>query len=537
MARHPTAHLTCLILFGVLLPVFLTMQAGAQSLRLIWGIDTPTPPMNQSVRVTDLAADDSNNSYVVGYEGVAPDFRYLTIKYRDDRTPAWTQRYRGEDGSESRGSAIAVDDEGNVYVTGYSYGDSTYVDYATVKYSPAGEELWVARYSSPGRSTDIPNAIGLDGRGNVYVTGESHSGGTYDFATVKYSSSGEELWVARYDGLAHLNDRAFRLGFDAAGSVYVLGSSEEWNGRDILLVKYDTSGQELWAIRYDGQDHLNDDPGGLAVSGDGTSYVTGKSDNNGFTWSYCVTLKVSPAGGVDWAKMVTPHQANAGVSVAIDTSGVVFVTVSSWAARSYFADVYCFGEDGTLSWSGSAGNTPGEIAAAPWGGAYYAADPASVGAVAAEGSRERVNAGSGTPVGIALGGRGNVFFLSTARMDRFVDDLFQGVDDPDHGIPEEFVLKQNYPNPFNPSTTIRYALPVRSYITLSIFNTLGQLVATIVEGEMDPGYHEVVFNASGLASGMYLYRLQVRPLYSAIGLDSKSGAVGFVQSRKMLVVR
>jgi hypothetical protein len=66
---------------------------------------------------------------------------------------------------------------------------------------------------------------------------------------------------------------------------------------------------------------------------------------------------------------------------------------------------------------------------------------------------------------------------------------------------------QNYPNPFNPSTVIRYAIPNRSLVTLAAFNTLGQQVAVLQCGEQDAGYHEVAFEAHGLPSGVYFYRL------------------------------
>jgi hypothetical protein len=89
-------------------------------------------------------------------------------------------------------------------------------------------------------------------------------------------------------------------------------------------------------------------------------------------------------------------------------------------------------------------------------------------------------------------------------------------------LPTQFSLQQNYPNPFNPSTTITYALPQRLSIELTVFNSLGQRVAMLVQGEQEAGHHEVKFDASGLASGVYFYRLQ---------------AGSFVQTRKLLLVR
>lgn len=75
------------------------------------------------------------------------------------------------------------------------------------------------------------------------------------------------------------------------------------------------------------------------------------------------------------------------------------------------------------------------------------------------------------------------------------------------GLPKAVELSQNYPNPFNPTTTIRYALPQTSAVTLEIFNMLGQKIVTIVNGQQASGSHTVSWNASGLSSGIYYYRL------------------------------
>ena len=89
-------------------------------------------------------------------------------------------------------------------------------------------------------------------------------------------------------------------------------------------------------------------------------------------------------------------------------------------------------------------------------------------------------------------------------------------------LPKEYSLEQNYPNPFNPSTVIRYELPGGVNVLLDVYNSLGERVATLVDGPQGAGTHEVSFNGGSLASGMYLYRL-------------KAGS--YQVTRKMLLVR
>ncbi len=96
--------------------------------------------------------------------------------------------------------------------------------------------------------------------------------------------------------------------------------------------------------------------------------------------------------------------------------------------------------------------------------------------------------------------------------------------------PTTFRLEQNYPNPFNPSTTIQYDVSSRTHVVLLVYNILGQKVAELVNGEKDAGHYEVRFEASGLSSGVYLYRLQA-------GSASTSSAQSFVQTRKMVVLK
>jgi endonuclease/exonuclease/phosphatase family metal-dependent hydrolase len=95
-----------------------------------------------------------------------------------------------------------------------------------------------------------------------------------------------------------------------------------------------------------------------------------------------------------------------------------------------------------------------------------------------------------------------------------IDDIRLGdvpvgiFDEQGSDVPDEFALSQNYPNPFNPVTNIRYQVPEHSRVTIEVFNVTGQRVATLLNEDRQPGYHTVTFNGNGLASGVYLYRMQ-----------------------------
>ncbi len=103
--------------------------------------------------------------------------------------------------------------------------------------------------------------------------------------------------------------------------------------------------------------------------------------------------------------------------------------------------------------------------------------------------------------------------------------------------PIAFELSQNYPNPFNPSTTIRYGLPHESHVHLVVVNTLGQHMATLVQEDRAAGYHEVRFDASGLPSGMYFYRVEIRPVDPGTVRNSGIGTGGFAETRRFLLLR
>ncbi|RLC65529.1 MAG: hypothetical protein DRH97_07835, partial [Chloroflexi bacterium] len=249
-----------------------------------------------------LALDGSGNIYVTGYSWVSDTSSdYATMKYDTNGNQLWVARYNGPASSEDWSLDVTLDSSGNVYVTGWSIGNDTESDYATVKYDSDGNQLWVARYDGPVSGYDLAYAIAIDYSGDIYTTGWSQGYSTEaDCATIKYDSDGNQLWVARYNGPASSEDKSYAITVDAWAHVYVTGWSQG-NGTeaDYATIKYDSDGNQLWVARYDGPVSGDDNGHNIAIDNWGNVYVTGWSTGNGTEADYA-TVKYTNNGDPEW---------------------------------------------------------------------------------------------------------------------------------------------------------------------------------------------------------------------------------------------
>jgi hypothetical protein len=94
--------------------------------------------------------------------------------------------------------------------------------------------------------------------------------------------------------------------------------------------------------------------------------------------------------------------------------------------------------------------------------------------------------------------------------------------------PKEYTLYQNYPNPFNPATTIKYSLPFDSHVRIAIYSILGELMDVVVDEVKEVGFHDYIWNATNLASGVYIYSIEAK---------SVSGEKNYTSVKKMMIMK
>ncbi len=281
----------------------------------------------------DIEIDNNGNIYVTGYTYVSGgNYDFITLKYDNNGVLQWSQVYNGSSNGFDEAYAIAVDANGNSYVTGGSDAGSQGSNFVTLKYGPGGSIIWTQTYNGPGNSIDAATQITLDGSGNVYVAGHSFGSSTdLDFATIKYNNSGVQQWVARYNNNSiNSFDIPEAITLDNAGNVYVGGSS--YGGlatdNDYLLVKYDNNGTQQWAQYFDGDANEEDKIYDIIADNNQNIYITGRSLGINATGENIITLKYDALGNLIWRNDYNgpANGYDEGRAIAIGASGALYVT-------------------------------------------------------------------------------------------------------------------------------------------------------------------------------------------------------------------
>jgi len=313
-------------------------------------------------QATALAVDNSGNVFVTGYSpatSIAPSYYdIVTIKYSNAGVPLWTNRYNGPADGRDHPNAIAVDDLGDVLIAGYSANLKSYpydYDYVAIKYASTGDLLWINRHSGSGGGDDVAVALALNNQGDVVVTGSSTGpGSSTDFLTVAYSSGGAPLWTNRHDGAGNDVDTATAIAADATGNVFVTGYSAAMTGfpsdYGYVTLKYSNTGQPLWTNRYDGPNY-HDYARAVAVDQQGDVFVAGRSVGNHYDFA---TIKYSSAGVAQWTNRYDGpgNSDDSPIAIVTDGSGNVIVAGHSFGnASGYDFATLAYSSTGDLLWT------------------------------------------------------------------------------------------------------------------------------------------------------------------------------------------
>ena len=483
-------------------------------------------------RASGIAVDGSGNAYLTGdtwsenfpvtpgalditYSGAYFGRDIFVAKLDVTGSALCYATFLGEDGDE-QGNGIAVDGSGNAYVTGYTGAEAFPATSGAfdVAYN-GGNDVFVAKLNATGSSLDYATFLGgsgdergdgiaVDGSGNVYVTGSTESdgfptsagafgvthNGDYDAFVAKLNMTGSSLVYSTLLG-GGSRDAGLDIAVDGSGNAYVTGSTESdgfpttagalditHNGDDdAFVVKLNSTGSVLIYSTFLGGG-AEDVGSGIAADGSGHAYLTGHTQSTDFpslagafdptfNGSYdAYVVKLDPMGSdLSYATFLGGGGYDRGSGIVLDGSASAYVSGDTWSA-----------EFPTTA------------------GAF---DPTSNGQMNAFVAKLSL---TDTPV------------LSETAMVK---------------LPKAFDLEQIYPNPFNACTQIRYQISTDGFVSLKIYNTLGQDVRTLVDAAQKVGGHAVTWDGRDdggreLASGLYFCRLK---------------AGGFAETLKMVLVR
>jgi uncharacterized delta-60 repeat protein len=419
--------------------------------------------------------------------------------------------------SNERGYNVAIQADGMIVVAGWSF-NGTNNDFAVVRYTSAG--VLDGGFGTGGKVTtaigsgnDIGRSVAIQADGKIVVAGYSLNS-TYDFAVARYTSAGVldggfgtggKVTTAIGSG----TDFGYSVAIQADGKIVVAGSSNNGTNDDFAVARYTSAG----AL-----------DGGFGTGGKVTTAIVGSSGAGGY-------------------------------SIAIQTNGMIVVAGNSYnGTNNDFAVVRYTGSSGPLpvELTSFSAQSKGNEVVLVWKTATeinnYGFDierkPLPSPSLTGEGIKGWGRIGFVEGAGTTNAPKEYSFtekHLSTGRysfrlkqIDR--DGKFsysQEVEITVGVAPKVFELSQNYPNPFNPTTNIEFTVPSNGRATLKIFNTLGQEVATLFNGEAEGGkYNQVQFNASSLATGSSSKGGYASGVYfSRLEFDGK------VQLKKMLLLK
>ncbi len=494
----------------------------------------------------------ADTMFVTGFDNI------FISKFSADGNLQWIRICGGP--LADRGLDLKVDNNDDVIVTGFFkstalFGDTSLTslgseDIFITKYNSQGDFLWVVH--GAGSDNDEAFCIATDSDNNIYISGyfeETLHIGSFTLSTTTFSTmfvakispSGNVLWAKQAVGEDFGESTAYDLVCDENRNVIVTGYFDDtiifqddtlysYDGsKDIFIAKYDTNGDMIW-VEQAGGDY---DDYGRAITVDGSGNIFTAGDFQ-FTATFGnITLtptnsarnifygRLNPFGIFQWAEQ------SAGTNVAIPFS-IHYNQANGIAIAGGYAQEFTIGDSTFI------GNGTENIFLSVFSPAGLFKTALSIGNIGDDSAFDVYL--DNYNFAFAIGEfEQSIYFGDSLLVSHLLADIFitkinlNQLNDLDEGFsnpPNNFFLYQNYPNPFNPTTNIRFRIAEFGFVTLKIYDVLGNEITILINEEKHAGEYEVEFNLpasrQGPASGIYFYQL-------------KAGS--FIQTKKMILLK
>ena len=399
----------------------------------------------------------------------------------------WTRTFGGT--HQDAGYSVQQILDGGYIVVGrkYIYSTNAYHVYL-IKTDASGETLWTKTFGSSGKaigySVQQTSDSGYIITGTTIITSSSY----YDVYLIKTNSSGDALWTKILD--RSIGDVGYSVQQTTDGGYIISGVTYSNGYEDIWLIKTDAIGDTLWTRKF-GESNASDRGRSVRQTSDGGYIIAGSINLSNIPEVFLV--KTNAIGQTIWTKSFGGGIVRCeGYSVQQTSDGGYIVVGKKRSTGA--VDLWLLKTDGSgdTLWTKTLGGF-----GAGWGWGH---------------SVNLTTDGGYIITGVSSD---DVWLIKTASG---VTTVKQNTD----LTSLDFFFVQNYPNPFNPTTTIKYQIPELSFVTIKVYDVLGNEVATLLNEENPSGTYEIEFDGTELPSGVYFYQLK---------------AGNFVETKKMLLLK
>ncbi len=436
----------------------------------------------------------SDGGYILGGSTIVPeeDFTDLyLIKTNDLGEIQWETVYGGDETETITSVLQTVDGSYVVFGQTDSKGAGNF-DFYLVKFSSNGDVIWEKTYGG-NRDEKSANMIETSDGGYLLLgtTLSFGDGLNADVYLIKVSSDGSELWNKRYGGSSGDSGDKIILTQDDNYTILASTASFGAGGFDLWLIKIDNNGDELWNKTFGGSE--DEEGNGITELQDGSLVMVGYTISFGAGAKDVYLVKTNSSGVEIWSKVNGGLYQDYASNVISEDDGIIYTTELQPELDSSSAFINKIDFDGNEIWQSR----------------YYG----SANDLVLNADHHIIIAGLTSK----YGNNSEVYFLNVNE-----NGDITAVRNIEKQNPTSFQLFNNYPNPFNPSTVISYQIPEDSFVSLVIYDAIGQKVTTLVNHYQTVGSYNVSFNAGDLSTGVYIYRLKTR---------------NFVSTKKMILLK